>query len=909
MKVKIEYEGDVRRLRSVPTDFESLHQEIIRTFQFDPNATCVVKYTDEDQDLVTISSTPELEDAVQLCVEQRWNLKLLVTRVDAPKAAAEKDAGAPEENDSAVPETETKTDESKGQGARCGGRGRRRGRRGEMRREKWCQAVREFFADESIRADLPEAVQVLLTNLSEFSAEESLKSTLALYPNIRKSKLLKLLRPKLPFLLQKVQPLIPFVVQQADAVKMLVNQFLEQMKDGADPFSFFPCGRPDQAGDSPTGPGMGPFAFLAPLFAAGVGGTGDGGACPFPFASLFGAPMFGAAGAAGGCPASAGGGGGATGGATGPTPTTAPPQSPEDEEDVEEQEVLAASEESDDALPPEGHNAEEEELKKEASGGKETTTTKKKSEKDVVHEGIVCDGCEMSPIVGIRFKCHECPDFDLCASCEASPDLDKFRAAGHSIEHMLVKFRRESFGGFRSGGGRFGRHGGGRFGGGGHRFGGPRFGRGGRFGGPFGGPFGVGPFGGPGGFGGWNRFGAGPGGFGGWNRFGAPGPHHGPRHHDHPPRWSYGGRRGRRFERDGRQNSLNRGLFKVKIVDELTIREGTRVTTGSKLNKVWVVENTGAVAWPTGTRIVHCKGDRFGPFETEIPTAVEPGQQIELTVPIHVPAKPGHYAAKYRLKLPEDVSPPPRKFGRMFLVRFVAEEENPTDVPQVPQEKERVLGEGEELKNAPQQPRSPPAGLDIVEGFLKDFEALFTEKPSESQETEKKSNDDKEVAPTTETESDKKPEKTDTHSPNVVAVAAPLVTEVSVPEPATVTVTEQLPSVQVGDSPVVVSPVDSPRAQQKAREEPDEVEAPKEPVEVEEEEEKDFDPPSAPEQEVEPQPAEAVAEEVEDDYSNQLQLLEQMGFPHFDLNLWVLKENNGNVQAAALQLIKLAQAA
>ena len=36
---------------------------------------------------------------------------------------------------------------------------------------------------------------------------------------------------------------------------------------------------------------------------------------------------------------------------------------------------------------------------------------------DHVHEGVECDGCEMNPIRGLRFKCLDCPDFDLCEEC------------------------------------------------------------------------------------------------------------------------------------------------------------------------------------------------------------------------------------------------------------------------------------------------------------------------------------------------------------------------------------------------------------------------------------------------------------------------------------------------------------
>lgn len=35
-----------------------------------------------------------------------------------------------------------------------------------------------------------------------------------------------------------------------------------------------------------------------------------------------------------------------------------------------------------------------------------------------VHERITCDNCEKSPIIGVRYKCAECPNFDLCADCE-----------------------------------------------------------------------------------------------------------------------------------------------------------------------------------------------------------------------------------------------------------------------------------------------------------------------------------------------------------------------------------------------------------------------------------------------------------------------------------------------------------
>ena len=50
----------------------------------------------------------------------------------------------------------------------------------------------------------------------------------------------------------------------------------------------------------------------------------------------------------------------------------------------------------------------------------------------VVHNRFICDGCGMHPIVGIRYKCAVCPDFDFCEKCEAK--------MGESHNHPFVKY-------------------------------------------------------------------------------------------------------------------------------------------------------------------------------------------------------------------------------------------------------------------------------------------------------------------------------------------------------------------------------------------------------------------------------------------------------------------------------------
>eukprot|EP01122_Echinamoeba_exundans_P016242 TRINITY_DN816_c1_g2_i1.p1 TRINITY_DN816_c1_g2~~TRINITY_DN816_c1_g2_i1.p1 ORF type:complete len:330 (-),score=88.33 TRINITY_DN816_c1_g2_i1:115-1104(-) len=51
-----------------------------------------------------------------------------------------------------------------------------------------------------------------------------------------------------------------------------------------------------------------------------------------------------------------------------------------------------------------------------------------------VHRNVICDGCNAHPIVGKRFKCLDCPDFDLCETC-----FDKKLHSHHSFLEIGTK--------------------------------------------------------------------------------------------------------------------------------------------------------------------------------------------------------------------------------------------------------------------------------------------------------------------------------------------------------------------------------------------------------------------------------------------------------------------------------------
>lgn len=67
---------------------------------------------------------------------------------------------------------------------------------------------------------------------------------------------------------------------------------------------------------------------------------------------------------------------------------------------------------------------------------------------NLVHPNVVCDGCE-GPVVGSRFKCAVCPDYDLCSTCEGKGvhkdhNMIMFPSPFHQLEVSIMKKGRYS---------------------------------------------------------------------------------------------------------------------------------------------------------------------------------------------------------------------------------------------------------------------------------------------------------------------------------------------------------------------------------------------------------------------------------------------------------------------------------
>ena len=61
-----------------------------------------------------------------------------------------------------------------------------------------------------------------------------------------------------------------------------------------------------------------------------------------------------------------------------------------------------------------------------------------------VHASYRCDECDGHPIVGVRWHCDTCPDYDICTPCKEKTthehpltNIEKCHAKGKQLESMI----------------------------------------------------------------------------------------------------------------------------------------------------------------------------------------------------------------------------------------------------------------------------------------------------------------------------------------------------------------------------------------------------------------------------------------------------------------------------------------
>ncbi|XP_076351024.1 uncharacterized protein LOC143247215 isoform X4 [Tachypleus tridentatus] len=211
-----------------------------------------------------------------------------------------------------------------------------------------------------------------------------------------------------------------------------------------------------------------------------------------------------------------------------------------------------------------------------------------------VHVGIICDSCK-KVVQGVRFKCWNCPNYDLCEKCESLPNI-------HDEDHLFLNIKkpRELFQlpqdrnkkYFRTKQqllnlvsttnicDRYNLH----------------------------------------------------------------------RNLESVARGSGQSKREKKVSKMMKKLEKYRFMDAYFLEDE-TIPDGTRLQPGTKFVKRWRVQNTGTKPWTAGTVLKYCWGTMgLVPSGTKVSVPpLEPGEEGTLAVQFTAPLEPGHYQSHWRL--------------------------------------------------------------------------------------------------------------------------------------------------------------------------------------------------------------------------------------------------------------------
>jgi len=92
------------------------------------------------------------------------------------------------------------------------------------------------------------------------------------------------------------------------------------------------------------------------------------------------------------------------------------------------------------------------------------------------------------------------------------------------------------------------------------------------------------------------------------------------------------------------------------FVSDVTLPDGTVVSPGQALNKVWRVRNSGTSTWGNGYQLVFIGGDQMGaPSAVDVPGTVSPNATVDLSVDMTAPSNSRHYVGHWRLRNAQNV--------------------------------------------------------------------------------------------------------------------------------------------------------------------------------------------------------------------------------------------------------------
>ncbi len=89
------------------------------------------------------------------------------------------------------------------------------------------------------------------------------------------------------------------------------------------------------------------------------------------------------------------------------------------------------------------------------------------------------------------------------------------------------------------------------------------------------------------------------------------------------------------------------------FVTDISIPDGTTLTSNSSFIKTWRIKNTGTCSWDSGYSLVFVDGTLLMPVNyAPLPGTIAPGQTFDLSLNMTAPIYPGNYESDWKLRTP-----------------------------------------------------------------------------------------------------------------------------------------------------------------------------------------------------------------------------------------------------------------
>jgi len=111
----------------------------------------------------------------------------------------------------------------------------------------------------------------------------------------------------------------------------------------------------------------------------------------------------------------------------------------------------------------------------------------------------------------------------------------------------------------------------------------------------------------------------------------------------------------------------------ARLVQHVTVPDGTVIPPNYDFVKTWRIRNESTTVWQPDFIIKFKKGDRLSNIECmHLPKAVNPGEEVDISIPMKTPSSFGRYLSVWRLSTGSHSN----LFGQPFYVRVIVADPN-----------------------------------------------------------------------------------------------------------------------------------------------------------------------------------------------------------------------------------------